>query len=347
MYKQSALLFLILLILLSCSKKENTLLILNRTGYISEELIVKFQKENKCKIIYDTYNSDKDMPNKMAASKRSYDILVAGVDNVMLFNKKTYLEPIIPKKLRNYSNLDSFVLGKIELIDEVNEFTIPYFWGTHGLLYNKKYIPFRIWEQESWNILSNSFFTDKNKITLPDKPKEVIGAALITAGYKPNDYSQEALEAAEGILSVWRSNVSQFDSEAYKSEIQDGITWLALTNNRDAAQIMENNPDLDYLLPGEGTYLWVDSMLIPKTAEHKELAYKFIEFMLDANNSKINAEYVQFATPNKASRLLLSDDLINNPILYPADDYLSKCFMLNRNEENALKIEDLWQKIIK
>jgi len=348
MFYRIIILFCVMLTLLSCAgKNERVLYIFNWTDYIAEDLIQKFEKENNCKVIYDTYNSNENMLTKMLTTKSSYDIVVPSGDHVTIMTQKGLLEPIDPKKLKNFKNLDPIIMEKARSFDPNNQFSVPYFWGTTGLIYNKKYVPYSILESNSWNILADPFFKDKNKITLLDDAREVVGAALILTGYTPNVTTEPVLKAAREVLTTWDANVSQYDSDSYKNEIQDGTTWLAQAYNGDALQVMQSNPDVSFFLPKEGTSLWIDSMVIPKYAEHKELAYKFIDFLLDAENGKVNAEYVQYATPNRASLQLLAKDVKSNPLIYPDTAYLKLCTMIENIGENVLKIDNIWQDIRK
>jgi spermidine/putrescine transport system substrate-binding protein len=261
--------------------------------------------------------------------------------------QKNLLEPINKAKLKNYKNLDPIIMEKSRSFDPENKFSIPYFWGTTGLIYNKKQVPDKVINDHSWNMIANPAFRDKQKITMLDDAREVIGAALIAAGFNPNDVSERALQTAAEVLKSWDANISQYDSDSYKNEIQDGTTWLAQSYNGDALQIMQSNPDVGFVLPKEGATLWIDSIVIPKYAEHKDLAYKFIDFILEAENGKINAEYVQYATPNAASLNLLPDDVKNNPLIYPNPAYLSLCTMIQNIGENVLTVDKLWQEIRK
>jgi spermidine/putrescine transport system substrate-binding protein len=338
----------IILVLVSCtSRQQKVLYVFNWTDYIADDLLKKFEEEYNCKVIYDTYNSNENMLTKLLTTKSSYDIVVPSGDHVAIMAQKGLLEPINVSKLKNYKNLDGTILEKAKSFDPDNKYSIPYFWGTTGLIYNKKNVPFSIIESNSWNILSDPFFKGKNKVTMLDDAREVIGSALILSGHNPNDTSDEALKDAESILQIWDENVSQYDSDSFKNEIQDGTTWLAHSYNGDALQIMESNPDVGFILPKEGNSLWIDSIVIPKYSENKELAYKFIDFILDAENGKVNAEYVQYATPNKASLNLLSDEIKNNPLIYPNQAYLSLCTMIQNIGNDVLKIDRIWQKIRK
>jgi len=335
-------------ILVSCtSRHQKVLYIFNWTDYIDDALLRQFEKKHNCKIVYDTYNSNENMLTKLLTSKSSYDIVVPSGDHVAIMIQKGLLEQIDKSLLGNYGNLDEVILEKSHGFDPDNLYSVPYFWGTTGLIYHKKNVPFTVLESNSWYILASTYFKNKNKVTMLDDAREVIGAALITAGFSPNVTSDAAIAAADKIVMTWDVNVSQYDSDSFKNEIQDGTTWVAQAYNGDALQIMDNNPDIGFILPNEGTSLWIDSIVIPKYSENKELAYKFIDFLLEAENGKKNAEYVQYATPNKASLQLLSDNVKSNPLIYPDDEYLDRCYMIENIGENVLKIDQLWQKVKK
>ncbi len=338
----------VIVTLISCSRKDGRVLyIFNWTDYIDNTLVERFEQEYDCKIVYDTFDSNENMLTKVLTTKASYDLIVPSGDHVNIMIKKDLLEPIDKTKLTNYKNLNPIFLERSTSFDPDNKYAIPYFWGTTCLIYNKKHVPPDIINKGSWDIIADPFFEGKGKITLLDDQREVVGAALMKAGFDPNNTSEGALKAADLVLQKWDKNVSQYDSDSYKNEVLDGTTWLAQGYSGDALQAMQNSIDVDFVNPIEGTSLWIDSIVIPKGAEHKDLAYKFIDFLLDANNGKINAEFVFYATPNAAAYNLLSEETRNDPHIYPGQDYLQKCKMIQNIGDNVLKIDKIWQKIRK
>jgi spermidine/putrescine transport system substrate-binding protein len=348
MFYRVIIMLCLVFVLFSCSTgKKEALYIFNWTDYIDDALIRQFEKENNCKVVYDTYNSNENMLTKLMTTRSAYDLVFPSGDHVAIMIQKELLEPLDLTKIPNYFNLDKVILEKAGSFDPGNVYSIPYFWGTTGLVYNIKHVPQSVIETESWDMISNPFFSGKNKITMLDDAREVIGAALITAGKSPNDTSEEALKSAQFILQGWDANISQFDSDSFKNEIQDGTTWLAQAYNGDALQIIQTNPDIGFILPKEGASLWIDSVVIPRYSEHKELAYKFINFLLDAENGKVNAEYVQYPTPNQASVALLSPEDRDNELIYPPAEYLEKCHMIDNIGDRVLKIDQIWQELRK
>jgi len=337
---------LLSLLLLSCSaSKKRTLYVFNWTDYISLDLIEKFEKENNCKIVLDTFNSNENMLTKIITSQSAYDIVVPSGDHVSIMIKKGLLEPLDKSKLKNLKNLDPTILEKSQQFDLGNKYSIPYFWGTCGLIYNKNYVSEKEMQNVSWNFIADKRFEGKKLITLLDDAREVVGISLITNGFDPNNFSDQSLSAAKKTLTVWDKNISQYDSDSFKNEVQDGTIWMGQAYNGDALQIMQENQNVGFALPSEGSTLWIDYMVIPKKSENKDLAYAFIDFLLDAKNSRDNALFVQYATPNKAALELLPPEIRNNKSIYPDNNYLDKCFLLLNAGDDVLKVDEIWQYI--
>lgn len=342
----SALLIGLMIIGISaCSKKQATLYIFNWSDYIDTDLIKEFEEEYDCKIKYSTFDSNENMLTKVKSSTQSFDLIFPSGDHVSILRELDMLEKLDKSQLANYGNLDSSLLKKALSFDPENNYSIPYAWGLTGLMYNKQFVPQDIVASGGWNVLGDSFFEGKNKITMLDDAREVIGAALIYSGYSVNDTSTEALEAAHTVLKVWDRNITQFDSDSYKNELQDGTTWLAQAYNGDALQQMEQNEDLAFILPKEGAAMWMDNIVMLKSAQNKELAYKFIDFLLDAENSRRNSEYTMYPTPNEAAMKLMGENFLQNELINPSDEYLDKCFMIDYLGEAARNIDQIYEDI--
>jgi spermidine/putrescine-binding protein len=139
---------------------------------------------------------------------------------------KNLLEPLDKAKLKNYANLDPANLLKAQSFDPENKHAVPYFWGLTGLMYNKKYVPEDLIASKSWKILEDKFWNSKSKITMLDDAREVVGAALISAGYDPNDVSTRPERCRLDPESVG-CQYHPFDADSYKNEVPDGTTWIA------------------------------------------------------------------------------------------------------------------------
>jgi len=336
------LVFGLLLNLVSCVKKPK-LYLFSWTDYIAPELIRKFERDNDCKVVLDTYNSNETMHAKLLTSKSAYDIIIPSGDYISILIDDGLLEKINLSSLSNYSNLDPVILNKVEEYEFDLGYTVPYFWGTSGVIYNKKLVSEEDMTDISWDVFQNQKYA--NKITMLDDIREVIGVALIHNGFNPNDTSETALAIARESLLLWDLNVVQYDSDSFKNEVQDGTIWLGQAYNGDALQVMEENGDIAFVLPKEGSTLWIDFFAIPKNSENKELAHKYIDFLLDEKNALTNAEYVLYATPNVAAYKLLNKSMQENKNIYPVQEYLDKCFLIKNIRNEVLKLDVIWQEI--
>jgi len=338
---------IILLGLIASCKTDNkkVLYIFNWSDYIDPSLIEQFEKENNCSIRYSTFDSNENMLTKIKSSRESFDIVFPSGDHVNILIGAGLLEPLDRAKLTNFGSLDPDVLRKAESFDPKNQYAVPYFWGLTGLVYNKQYVPDKVLQESSWSIIGNDFFSGKNKITMLDDAREVVGAALIFSGYDLNDTTDKALADAMEVLKKWDKNITQFDSDSYKNEVPDGTTWLAQAYNGDALQQMANNPNLNFILPKEGASMWMDSMVILKSSKNIELAHKFIDYMTKPENALINATYTQYATPNKSAHQQLPEEIRANPLIYPDHSYLEKCYMINPLGEEVKKIDAIYEQI--
>jgi len=343
--KLSLILALSVLILSCAGSKKEKLYVFNWTDYIDQDIIREFEKANNCTIVYDTYNSNENMLTKMKTSNDAYDIIVPSGDHVTILANEGLIEELDKSKLTNYNNLSKSILHKAEQFDPENKYSIPYFWGTCGFVYNKNYMSDEEMQNVSWNLLGDPKFAGKRNITMLDDAREVVGVALITNGYDPNDFSDEAMEKANKTLMEWDKNVSQYDSDSFKNEVQDGTIWFGQAYNGDALQVMDENEHVGFALPKEGSTLWIDFLVIPKNSENKELAYKFIDFLLTKEIAMKNALYVQYATPNDAAFELLPEEIRLNKSIYPEDSYLDKCYLILNAGKDILKVDKIWQKI--
>ena len=340
------LLVILIASVVSCTPRpKRVLYVFNWTDYIAPELIRRFERQNGCRVIYDTYNSNENMLTKLLTSNAAYDIIVPSGDHVQIMKEMGLLSKIDKSLLSNYHHLDPVILSKSQTYDPENDYSVPYFWGTTGFIYNTLYLSHEEMEDISWDFLGDERFNDMNVITMLDDMREVIGSALILNGFSPNDYSPEALAIARTTLLEWNKNIAQFDSDSFKSDVQDGTIWFGQAYNGDALQVMEENDDIGFVLPREGSTIWVDFLIIPENSENKDLAHKFINFLLDEKVGLTNADYVQYASPNKAVFNLLPEEIQNNRNIYPDDEYIERSHLVVNIGDRVLLMDTVWQEI--
>lgn len=297
---------------------ENTLTIYNWGDYIDPDLIKQFEKETGIKIIYETFDSNEAMFTKIQQGGTSYDIAVPSEYMIEKMIEEDMLIPLDHSKLPNLVNIDERFMDLP--FDPGNKYSVPYFWGTVGIIFNTEMLDGM--EFHSWNDLWDPSL--KNQILLIDGAREVMGMGLNSLGYSLNDTNRDHLMEAKEKLDELTPNVKAIVGDEMKmllatEEAPIGVTWSG-----DAADAMWENENLDYVVPIEGSNLWFDNMVIPKTAKNVEGAHKFINFMLDAEIAAQNTEWVSYSTPNKAALEFLPEEMVEDERFYPSPELTEK-----------------------
>ncbi|WP_050613753.1 ABC transporter substrate-binding protein [Bacillus testis] len=297
---------------------DKTVTIFNWGDYIDPALIKKFEKESGYKVIYQTFDSNEAMMTKIEQGGTTFDIAVPSEYAISKMKDENLLIPLDHSKLPNLKNIDSRFMDLP--FDEKNKYSVPYFWGTVGIIYNKEMLNGK--EITSWNDLWDKDL--KNKILLVDGAREVIGMGLNSLNYSLNDRNKAHLVEAKEKLDKMTPNIKAIVGDEIKMLIANEEASVGVVWSGDAAEIMSENDKLDYVVPKEGSNLWFDNMVIPKTAKNMEGAYAFMNFMLDPENAAINTEYVGYSTPNKAALKYLPKEISSDTRFYPNPELTDK-----------------------
>ncbi|WP_338752798.1 ABC transporter substrate-binding protein [Bacillus sp. FJAT-52991] len=289
----------------------NTLTVYNWGDYIDPDLITQFEKETGIKVIYETFDSNEAMMTKIEQGGTAYDIAIPSEYAIDKMKKNDLLIPVDHSQLPNLKNIDPRFMDLA--FDEGNKYSIPYFWGTVGILYNKDLMDGK--KITAWNDLWDESY--KNDVFLVDGAREVIGMGLNTLGYSLNDTNKEHLIEAKEKLDELTPNVKAIVGDEIQllmsnNEAKIGVVWSGT-----AADVMSENDSLEYVIPEEGSNLWFDNMVIPKTSKNVEAAHQFINFMLDPKVAAQNAEYVGYSTPNKKALEYMPEEVVNDKRFYP------------------------------
>jgi len=284
----------ILAILFSTScNKSNVLHIYNWADYIPEDVIKEFEKEYNCKVVYDTYASNEEMFAKIKSGGTGYDIIFPSGDHVKMMIMEGLLEKLDMSKIPNFNNLNPVVLSKTTY-DPNHEYSVPYMMGTTGMIVNKKYLKDF---EKSWSIYERKDL--KDKMTLLDDMREVFGAALKYLGYSANTTNPEEIEKAKQVILKWKENIVRFDATTYAQGVVNGEFWVVHGYPENVfLQIPEEEMEnFEFFVPKEGGTLWVDNMVILKDAKNKDLAYKFINFILRPEIAAKISDYLMIPSP--------------------------------------------------
>lgn len=290
------------------------LTIYNWGDYIDPALLKKFEKEYGYKVIYETFDSNEAMLTKVEQGGTAYDIAIPSEYMIQKMMKQNLLLKLDHSKIKGLETIDPKFLDLP--FDKKNQYSIPYFWGTLGIIYNDKFIKEE--DMQHWDDLWKPEL--KNNVMLIDGAREVIGLALNSNGHSLNSKKDNELDQASEKLTRMTRNVKAIVADEIKMYMINEESAAAVTFSGEAREMLDNNEHLHYVIPEEGSNLWFDNIVIPKTAKNVDGAYDFINFMLEPENAATNSEYIGYSTPNKEAKKLLPKEITEDEQFYPDQD---------------------------
>ena len=299
------------------SSEQQQLFLFNWGNYIDPELIKEFEAETGIQVIYETFDSNDAMEAKLKQGGTRYDIVFPSESSITKLVNQNLLQKLDHSKIKGLENISPFLLNSP--VDKGNQYTVPYFWGTVGIMVNTKYIdPESI---QTWNDLWKEDF--KNKVLVLDGNREALGMALQSLGYSLNSKNEDELKAAEQKLKELKPNVRAVLNEEIKTMMKLEEAPIGMGYSGDAAAVAEENPNVQYILPKDGSAVWTDNFAIAHTAVNIEGAYAFINFMLRPENAARNAEYVGYSTPNEKAKELMDSEVTSDETYYPSEEIIN------------------------
>ncbi|ARK25631.1 spermidine/putrescine ABC transporter substrate-binding protein [Sporosarcina sp. P37] len=293
------------------SAGKDTITVYNWGEYIDPDLLKEFEEKEGIKVIYETFDSNEGMMGKIEQGGTSYDVTVPSEYAVQMMEEKDLLIPLDFSKIPNIQHIDPYFMDLP--FDPDNQYSIPYFWGTVGIAYNPSLLEGQTFE--SWDSLWDASL--RQKLILVDSAREVIGVSLNSLGYSLNSTSLQELKEAADKLETMGPNVKAVIGDEVTQLMINNEASVALTWSGQAADMISENDEIDYIVPEEGSNLWFDNIVIPKTATNIEGAYKFINFMLDPEVAAQNAEYVGYSTPNISALSFMDEEITSDERFYP------------------------------
>lgn len=288
---------------------QNVLNLYTWADYFSPDEIEKFEQEHDCKVVVDTFDSNEAMYAKLKAGATGYDLLVPSSYMVKTMMEQDMLAPVNKELIPNLANIDPEHL-KIAM-DKEMAFSVPYMTGSTGI----GYLGSRVENFEaSWAMFDRPELAGRT--TLLNDMRETMGAALKFLGYSLNTTSEAELAEARDVLIRWKKNIAKFENEQYKPGLASEEFLLVQGYSGDIAQIMEDNEDIVFAVPAEGTSIFCDDFAIPATADNAELAHAFINFFHRPDVAAANIEYVYYLCPNTGAYELLSDEIKEDPVVF-------------------------------
>ncbi|MPM85949.1 Spermidine/putrescine-binding periplasmic protein [bioreactor metagenome] len=248
------------------------------------------------------------------------------------------LYPINKANIPNLSNIDSRFLNLS--FDPNNTYSVPYMWGTVGILYNKTMVSDPV---DSWNILWNEKYA--GQILMYDSMRDTIGITLKKLGYDINTRNEADILAAQEALIAQKPLVRAYLTDDIKMELINGSAAMGVVYSGDAVYCISENPDLAYVVPKEGSNVWFDNIIVPKTSQHTAEAEQFINFLCDAKVAAQNSDYIGFSTPNAEALKLMDPSYAADPTYNPPQDVLDRCQIFQDLGDFVKVFSDAWTKV--
>ena len=338
-------LFAIILIVLSiaivtvaCGESKPSVNVYNWGDYIDTEVLEMFEDEYGIKVVYDTYATNEDLYVKLKQGGSSFDVIFPSDYMIERMIREDLLQKIDKNNIPNIDKVgDSFL--NLEY-DQNNEYGVPYMWGTLGIIYNKTMVSEPL---DSWADLWDEQYA--GQIVMYNSQRDTLAVALIKQGYSLNSRDLGELEKAKNELIKQKPLVYAYLGDEVKDTLVAGDAAIAVVYSGDAVAMIRDNPDLEYVIPSEGTNLWFDAMVIPKSAKDKEAAEKFINFMTRPDIAAMNAEYIGYSSPIPEAVELLPEDVQNDSDAYPDEEVLKNTEVFKDPMDIIQTYDKIWTEI--
>ncbi|TVP56209.1 MAG: spermidine/putrescine ABC transporter substrate-binding protein [Nodularia sp. (in: Bacteria)] len=291
------------------------------TQYADQELLAAFTKQTGIKVLVDVYDSNEVMLAKLlAGGGAAYSLIYPSDYMVQKMEEQGLLTQLNDQRLIGTDKL--FPQFQNPSYDPNNRYSIPFNWGTTGLIYNSEILKDA---PEDWDYLWQNQGILNKRMTLLNDIREVMGAVLRMLGYSYNSTDENQIKQAYEKLLELKPAIAAFNTDAWQNQMLAGDLTLAMCYSVDAIKVTQENPQLKYVIPRSGSSIWTDAIVIPKTAPNIDGAYAWINFLLQPEVAAMISERMNIATPNSAGFEKLPNHIQNNPNLFPPATLLEKC----------------------
>lgn len=289
--------------------------------YIDPAVVKSFEKETGIKVVYDKFDTNEEMYAKVKSGAIRYDVLCPSDYMIQKMIQEDMLAEIDFNKVPNIKNIDPAQLKTSQDFDPENQYSVPYCWGTLGILYNKEMVDGPI---DSWAALFDKKY--KGNILMMDSVRDAFAVALAYLGYDINTTDESQLNKARDLLLKQYPLVQAYVVDQVRDKMIGNEAAIGVIYSGEAIFTKRENPDLEYVVPKEGSNAWIDGWVIPKNCRNKENAEKFINYMCDGDIALKNFEFITYSTPNKVAREKITDkDIKNSKVAFPDQSVLDRC----------------------
>ena len=327
-----------------CGKKDspNTLTVLNYGKYLEPKILDMFEEETGIKVEYEEYITPENMYTKYKAGAIDYDLICTSDYMIEKLIQENEVLEMDYNKIPLAENLEQTYFDFSKSFDPENKYTLPYFFGTVGILYNKDMVD-EI-KVDSWDILWDKEYS--GKIIMADSVRDSFMVALKRLGYSLNSSEEDKLREAQKLLIEQKPMVYSYLVDEAQDEMIAENAARAVVYSGEAGYALEYNDKLAFSVPKEGSNMWIDSWFIPKSAKHIENAEKFLNFLCREDIAMLNFDYVYYATPNTQVKAALEPALQENTTIFPSKEILDNCEVLKPlDDETTMKYNLYWKEI--
>lgn len=299
----------------------------------------EFTKLTGIKVNYTNYATNEELYAKLKGGGASYDIIIPSDYMISKMIKEGLVQKLDMDNIPNFKYIMDNFRGLA--YDPDDEYSVPYTWGTVGIIYDSTMIDIPE-ENIDWDLLWNEDYADQ--ILMFDNPRDAFAIAEILLGYSINTEDPEELEAAAKKLTEQKKIVQGYVMDEIFDKMGAGDALIAPYYAGDALTILEENEDLNFVVPKSGTNLFIDAMCIPSCAKQKEAAEMYINFMCEPDIAYANIDYICYSTPHSAAYEMLDDEVKNDPVSYPDDDFIANntTVFVNLSDEASRVMQNLW-----
>ncbi len=327
----------------SKSDSNGKVYVYNWGDYIDPETLKMFEEETGIEVVYDEYETNETMYPKVASGAGTYDVICPSDYMISKMIENDMLQEMDLEQMPNVkANIAEEFWKQSKEFDPGNKYSVPYCYGTVGILYNKTMVDGDI---DSWTVLWDEKY--KDNILMQDSVRDAFMIPLKLNGNSMNTTDEEELAAARDMLMQQKDLVQAYVVDEVRDKMISNEAAIGVIYSGEALYSQRENSDLVYVIPKEGTNVWIDSWVITKDAENLENAYKFIDFMSRGDIAEINFEYLTYSTPNTAARELIEDETVrNSELVFPDLSKYDNLEVYRYLGEDADKIYDeMWKQV--
>ena len=320
----------------------NQVIVYNWGEYLDPEVITLFEKETGINVVYEEFETNEIMYPKVQSGAIAYDVVCPSDYMIQRMIENDLLAELNFDNIPNVKNIGQEYFKQSRQFDSENKYSVPYCWGTVGILYNKTMVDEPI---DSWSVLWDEKY--KDNILMQDSVRDAFAVALKYKGHSLNSTDLDELEEAKELLIEQKPLVQAYVIDQVRDKMIGNEAAIGVIYSGEAIYTQLENPNLEYVIPKEGSNVWIDSWVIPKNAKHKENAEAFINFLCRPDIAKMNFDYITYSTPNTAARELIEGPAIrNSKIAFPDASELERCetFQFLGDKNDAI-YNKLWREI--